>query len=71
MVRPSRDRLAALARQLVDALARSRAVVLLKDREAVRQAVDQQNREVVLFEAQWVLDYTLEKNPHIDFRPTM
>jgi peptide subunit release factor RF-3 len=37
----------------------------------VRQAVDQQNREVVLFEAQWVLDYTLEKNPHIDFRQTM
>ncbi|HUR83695.1 MAG TPA: DUF507 family protein [Thermoanaerobaculia bacterium] len=41
MVRPSRDRLAALARQLVDALARSRAVVLLKEREAVRQAVAQ------------------------------
>lgn len=41
MVRPSRDRLAVLARQLVDALARSRAVVLLKDREAVRLAVTQ------------------------------
>ena len=41
MVRPSRDRLAALARQIVDALARSRAVVLLKEREAVRQAVAQ------------------------------
>jgi hypothetical protein len=41
MVRPSRDRLAVLARQIVDALARSHALVLLKDREAVRQAVAQ------------------------------
>ncbi|HYH06696.1 MAG TPA: DUF507 family protein [Thermoanaerobaculia bacterium] len=41
MVRPSRDRLALLARELVDALARSRAVVLLKDRDVVRQAVAQ------------------------------
>lgn len=41
MVRPSRDRLNHLARELVDALARSRAVILLKDREAVRQAVAQ------------------------------
>ena len=41
MPRPSRDRLIELARQIVDALARSRAVVLLKDREAIRQAVAQ------------------------------
>lgn len=41
MVRPSRDRLAVLARQIVDALSRSRAVVLLKEREAVRQATAQ------------------------------
>ena len=41
MVRPSRERLSHLARELVDALARSRAVVLLKDREVVRQAVAQ------------------------------
>jgi hypothetical protein len=41
MVRPSRDRLNHLARELVDALARSRTVILLKDREAVRQAVAQ------------------------------
>jgi len=40
-VRPSRERLSLLARELVDALARSRAVVLLKDREMVRQAVAQ------------------------------
>ncbi len=38
-MRPSRERLDHLARELVDALARSRAVILLKDREAVRQAV--------------------------------
>lgn len=41
MARPSRERLTLLARELVDALARSRAVVLLKDREVVRQAVAQ------------------------------
>ncbi|MFL6245648.1 MAG: DUF507 family protein [Thermoanaerobaculia bacterium] len=41
MVRPSRERLSHLARELVDALARSRAVILLKDREVVRQAVAQ------------------------------
>lgn len=40
-MRPSRERIEHLARELVDALARSRAVLLLKDREAVRQAVAQ------------------------------
>lgn len=39
MVRPSRDRLSLLARELLDALARSKAVVFLKDREVVRQAI--------------------------------
>jgi hypothetical protein len=24
-----------------------------------------------VFEAEWVLQYTLEKNPHIDFRESM
>ena len=38
---PSRERIEQLARELVDALARSRSVVMLKDREAVRQAVIQ------------------------------
>jgi hypothetical protein len=37
----------------------------------VRQALDSQHREVLVFEAQWVLQYTLEKNPHIDFRESM
>ena len=50
MVRPSRDRLNHLARELLDALARSRSVILLKDREVVRQAmahalVDELRRE--------------------------
>jgi hypothetical protein len=40
-VRPSRDRLNHLARELLDALARSRAVIFLKDREVVRQAIAQ------------------------------
>jgi hypothetical protein len=40
-MRPSRDRLNQLAKELVDALGRSRAVILLKDREVVRQAVAQ------------------------------
>ena len=39
MVRPSRERLTQLARDLLDAMTRSRAVTLLKDREVVRQAI--------------------------------
>lgn len=39
MVRPSRERLLQLARDLLDAMTRSRAVTLLKDREVVRQAI--------------------------------
>jgi hypothetical protein len=41
MVRPSRDRLSELAREIVSAVSRSRALILLKDPEAVRQAVAQ------------------------------
>ncbi len=41
MVRPSRDRLSEIAREIVSAVSRSRAVILLKDPEAVRQAVSQ------------------------------
>jgi hypothetical protein len=39
MVRPTRERLNHLARELLDALARSNSVILLKDREVVRQAM--------------------------------
>ena len=35
----SRERVEKLSRDLVDAMSRSRAVILLKDREAVRQAI--------------------------------
>lgn len=41
MVRPSRERLEQLATELVAALSRSHAVVLLKDRCVVEQAVMQ------------------------------
>lgn len=41
MVRLSRERLDHIGRELVDALARSGAVVLLKDRESVQQAISQ------------------------------
>lgn len=41
MVRPSRDRLNELAREIVSAVSRSRAVILLRDAEVVRQAVAQ------------------------------
>lgn len=39
MLRPSRERLTQLARDLLEAMTRSRAVTLLKDREVVRQAI--------------------------------
>jgi hypothetical protein len=39
MARPSRDRLNELAREIVRAVSRSRAVILLKDAETIRQAV--------------------------------
>ena len=41
MLRPSRERIVQLAGELVDALARTKAVTLLKDREVVRHAVAQ------------------------------
>jgi len=39
MVKLSRERVETLARDLTDAMSRSRAVKFLKDREAVRQAI--------------------------------
>jgi hypothetical protein len=41
MSHPSRERLAALARTLLDAMTRSRTVTLLKDRDVVRAAIAQ------------------------------
>jgi len=37
----------------------------------VIQAVDRQHRDVLVFESEWVLRYTAEKNPGIEFRETM
>ena len=39
MVKLSRERVDKLARDLVDAMSRSRAIMFLKDRDAVRQAI--------------------------------
>ncbi len=35
------------------------------------QTVDRLNRDALVFEADWVLRYTIEKNPQIEFRDTM
>jgi peptide chain release factor 3 len=37
----------------------------------VLQTVDRQGRPVLIFEAEWVLKYTIEKNPKVEFRDTM
>jgi peptide chain release factor 3 len=37
----------------------------------VMQAVDRQQRQVLVFESDWVMRYTFEKNPKIEFRQTM
>jgi peptide chain release factor 3 len=37
----------------------------------VLQAVDRQEREVLVFESDWVMRYTFEKNPKVEFRETM
>jgi hypothetical protein len=37
----------------------------------VMQALDRQQREVLVFESDWVMRYTFEKNPKIEFRQTI
>jgi peptide chain release factor 3 len=37
----------------------------------VMQAVDRLGREVLVFESEWVMRYTLEKNPKVEFKQTM
>jgi peptide chain release factor 3 len=37
----------------------------------VMQAVDRQHREVLVFESDWVMRYTFEKNPKVEFKETM
>lgn len=41
MIRPSRERIALLARQIVDELSRDESIRLLRDRETLRQSVIQ------------------------------
>jgi peptide chain release factor 3 len=37
----------------------------------VLQTVDRHGRPALIFEAEWVLKYTIEKNPKVEFRDTM
>jgi peptide subunit release factor RF-3 len=37
----------------------------------VIQAMDRQHREVLVFESDWVMRYTLEKNPKVEFKETI
>ncbi|PYR64539.1 MAG: peptide chain release factor 3 [Acidobacteria bacterium] len=37
----------------------------------VMQAVDRLGREVLVFESEWVMRYTFEKNPKVEFKQTM
>jgi peptide chain release factor 3 len=37
----------------------------------VMQALDRQQRDVLVFESDWVMRYTFEKNPKIEFRETI
>ena len=35
------------------------------------QATDRHERVVLVFESEWVMKYTFEKNPNVEFRETM
>ena len=37
----------------------------------VMRALDRQQRDVLVFESDWVMRYTFEKNPKIEFRETI
>ena len=37
----------------------------------VMRAIDRQQRDVLVFESDWVMRYTFEKNPKIEFRQTI
>jgi peptide chain release factor 3 len=46
-------------------------VELVLPTSGVMQAVDRQHREVLVFESDWVMRYTFEKNPKVEFKETM
>ena len=50
---------------------RKEGVMLSLPTSGVLETVDRLNREALIFEADWVLRYTVEKNPHVEFRDTM
>jgi len=37
----------------------------------VLRAVDRLQRDVLIFESEWVLRYTIEKNPGVEFRESI
>ena len=46
-------------------------VDLVLPTSGVLQAIDRQEREVLVFESDWVMRYTFEKNPKVEFRETI
>jgi peptide chain release factor 3 len=46
-------------------------VDLVLPTSGVLQAIDRQGREVLVFESDWVMRYTFEKNPKVEFKPTI
>ena len=46
-------------------------VELVLPTSGVMRAVDRQHRDVLVFESEWVMRYTFEKNPKVEFRETM
>ena len=63
------DRLPHVARALADQTAGQSTLTL--PTSGVLQAVDRQQREVLIFESDWVMRYTFEKNPKVEFRETI
>jgi hypothetical protein len=46
-------------------------VTLALPTSGVLDVVDRYNRRALVFEADWVLRYTTEKNPGVEFRDTL
>jgi peptide chain release factor 3 len=46
-------------------------VTLALPTSGVLDALDRQSRRVLVFESEWVMKYTLDKNPHVQFRASM
>jgi hypothetical protein len=46
-------------------------VALVLPTSGVVQATDRLGRPVLVFEAEWLLPFTFEKNPKVEFRSSM